>query len=102
MRVSFEATRAEFTLIVRICERYEARLRKLEIAVPERSDLLMDITAAHCNGCKLKLVELLEAEDFDFAHDVSGIRSHINRENGRLEGQFLPRYAAPERAQEVA
>jgi hypothetical protein len=56
-------------------------------------NLNMDITATHLNGCPLKLKELLEAPEFDFAHDVLGITSHIDRETGKLLHCFLPRYS---------
>ena len=57
-------------------------------------DIDMDVTATHASGCPLKLKELASAPDFDFAHDVFGIRRHLNRETGQLEDCFLPRYAA--------
>jgi hypothetical protein len=53
----------------------------------------MDITACHLNGCPLRLGELLGADDANFAHDVFGIRRHLNRETGKLEDCFCPRYA---------
>jgi len=56
-------------------------------------DADMDITATHVNGCPLKLDALLAADEFNFAHDVFGIRWHINRETGKLEDLFLPRFA---------
>ena len=56
-------------------------------------DADMDITACHCNGMPLKLEELLHADEFNFAHDVFGIRHHLNRETGKLENCFCPRYA---------
>jgi hypothetical protein len=56
-------------------------------------DAGMDVTACHSNGCPLKLEQLLEADDFNFSHDVFGIRRHIDRETGKLEGFFLPRFA---------
>lgn len=56
-------------------------------------DISMDVTACHANGCLLRLEELLQAEDFDFAHDVFGIMAHLNRRTGRLEDCFLPRFA---------
>ena len=62
----------------------------------KQMDAIMDIDACHCNGCPLKLQELLDADDFNFAHDVFGIRSNINRKSGELENCFLPRYALPE------
>ncbi len=54
----------------------------------------MDISATHVNGCPLKLAELRDADDFNFSHDVFGIRRHLNRETGQLEDCFLPRFSA--------
>ena len=56
-------------------------------------DAQMDITACHLNGCPLELENLLNTDDFNFAHDVFGIRRHLNRQTGQLENHFLPRYA---------
>ena len=56
-------------------------------------DLSMDVTACHCNGCPLDLEALLGAKDVEFAHDVLGIRAHIDRKVGLLTNCFLPRYA---------
>lgn len=55
--------------------------------------LKMDITAAHLNGCRLRLQDLLEADNFNFSHDVFGIAHHINRETGKLDNHFLPRFS---------
>lgn len=56
-------------------------------------DADMDIRACHLNGCRLNLGKLLAADDFNFAHDVYGIRRHLNRETGRMENCFFPRSA---------
>jgi hypothetical protein len=56
-------------------------------------DCIMDLDACHNNGCPLKLQELLDADDTNFAHDVFGIRSNISRYSGKLENCFLPRYS---------
>lgn len=53
----------------------------------------MDLTAFHLNGCPLDLDSLAKAKPCDLIHDVAGIREHINRETGKLEDCFLPRYA---------
>ena len=53
----------------------------------------MDLTACHANGSPLDLEELLQADEFNFAHDILGIRRHINRDNGKLENCFLPRFS---------
>jgi hypothetical protein len=60
----------------------------------DRVTLSMDITACHCNGCPLRLADLLQADDFNFAHDVFGISRHINRKAGSLGDCFSPRFAA--------
>ena len=57
-------------------------------------DATMDIDACHNNGCPLKLQELLDADDFNFAHDVFGIRGNIDRTTGELLNCFVPRYAS--------
>ena len=55
---------------------------------------VMDIDACHNNGNPLKLKELLKADDFNFGHDVFGIRRHINRTTGQLMDCFVPRYSS--------
>lgn len=56
-------------------------------------DLEMDITAANI-ASPLKLEELLNADDFNFAHDICGIRANINRDSGEMNNCFLPRFTA--------
>lgn len=63
----------------------------------DRMSMMMDISATHLNGCPLKLNDLLEADDFNFFHDIYGIASHLNRETGELEDCFLPRFAQPQK-----
>lgn len=58
----------------------------------KRLDILMDLEAVHAS-VGLRLAELLAADDFNFQHDVDGIRRHLNRETGELGGHFLPRFA---------
>lgn len=56
-------------------------------------DIEMDIVACHTNGNPLKLRKLLTADDFNFAHDVLGIRRHLDRKTGKLLHCFVPRYS---------
>ncbi len=56
--------------------------------------VMMDITACHLNGCPLRLFDLLNANQGNFFHDIIGINEHINRETGKLQDLFLPRYHA--------
>lgn len=59
----------------------------------DKMSAVMDIDACHNNGNPLKLAELLAADNFNFAHDVFGIRANINRTTGKLENCFSPRYS---------
>jgi hypothetical protein len=96
--INFQTTRAETALIEQISKR---AMECLAETLPEldytRTDCAMDITATHLNGCPLRLDALLVARDFDFLHDILGIRRHLNRETGQLS-HFLPRYAKMEGA----
>ena len=38
--------------------------------------------------------ELLDADDFNFKHDLSGIQNCIDRKTGQLTRNFRPRFAA--------
>ncbi len=90
--ISFKGSKVEWNLIAKIANRAVALSKKCggDYSVMTAN---MDISACHANGCPLKLVELLEADEFTFAHDVFGIREHINRTTGQLEDCFLPRTA---------
>jgi len=58
----------------------------------DRIKMYMDLSA--CNAqTPLKLDKLLEADEYNFQHDVRGIQTHINRRTGFLEHCFLPRFA---------
>lgn len=59
----------------------------------ERLDVEMDLVATHSNGCPLDLQRLLDARDFDLAHDIYGIALHLDRSTGKLKDHFLPRCA---------
>ncbi len=78
----------------------EAKIAKRAVAMAKKHDIqydqmtaIMDIDACHSNGNPLKLQELLETDDVNFAHDVFGIRQHIDRITGRLQDCFVPRYS---------
>ena len=90
--MNFRATKAEFELMNAIADRAVRAASAAGVSYGKQ-DALMDINACHSNGCPLKLDELLNADGFNFNHDVFGIRRHLNRETGKLEGFFLPRFA---------
>lgn len=59
----------------------------------ELVDWEMDITATHRNGTPLKLKELCDSDNVNFAHDVFGIMRNIDRTTGEITNCFLPRFS---------
>lgn len=90
MTIDLDVTSEELEKILKIIGRFEGFGKVMNCM-----SLEMDIVACHRNGCPLDLDGLLAADDFNLAHDVVGISNHINRETGKLERHFLPRYALP-------
>ena len=91
--VSFTVTPDEHKIIMAIAKRAQG----IEGLYGNIMHVSMNISACHANGCPLDLQRLLDADDFNFCHDVAGIDRHINRDNGQLENFFLPRFALPEK-----
>ena len=77
-----------FETIVRIVERAEC----MGIARGGRFTEIMDIENAN-KQFNLRLEDMLAGSDFDFAHDFTGIQDTMNRETGRIECLFVPRFA---------
>lgn len=92
--VKFTANKEEVRTISKIAARATAWAMSIGVDYPHM-DACMDLEAVHSNGYPLRLDELLAADEFNFAHDVGGIRRHLNRETGQLEDCFVPRYAVP-------
>lgn len=92
---SFEIPDADHKLVTKIVER---AVRAKLIEKQDTMDVQMDLIACHANGTPLKLEALLDAPDFDFAHDVYGISRHISRTTGVIGDCFLPRCAQPGKA----
>ena len=80
-------TKERFMMYVEIAKRAE----KMKIYNGERFTLLMDLEHAD-NVFNLRLEDLLNADNFNFAHDVVGIVNNINRDTKDF-GLFVPRYA---------
>lgn len=78
-----------FMMYVKIAERAE----KMGIYDGERITLLMDIENAD-NIFNMRLEDWLNADNFNFAHDVVGIVNNIDRSKYPAEiHRFLPRFA---------
>lgn len=93
--INFTSTKEERAFAERIADR-AASIQREAGQRPDRISILMDILATHANGCPLRLADLANADDYNFAHDVFGIGRHLDRETGKLTGHFLPRFAAAE------
>jgi len=92
MSITFRISKKELTLVEKIAHRAVKMADSGGWQYGER-DAQMDITACHCNENPLMLKELLDADDFNFAHDVFGIRKNLDRNTGKLLNFFLPRYS---------
>lgn len=96
MTVSFKISDHDHQLIERITNRAMAIYAAMGVAgkMNNRINIKMDITACHASGTPLRLEALADADNFNFAHDVFGIRDHLDRDTGELTDCFCPRYAA--------
>lgn len=83
-------TKEKFMMYVKLAQRAEG----MGIYNGERSTLLMDIESAD-NAFNLRLEDFLNADDFNFAHDITGIVNNINRNKFPATdfGLFVPRFA---------
>ena len=77
-----------FMTYVKIAQRAEA----MDLYTGERFTFLMDIENAD-KAFNLDLDALLNADDFNFAHDVIGIVNNIDRRNPTDFNLFVPRFA---------
>lgn len=84
-------TKEEKLLIVDIAKRAE----EMDLLLFDRMSLIMDIENVHAE-IGLKLTELLNADDLNFAHDIVGIQQNFDRQSKKLQNLFLPRYAKGE------
>lgn len=103
---SFAVSASDSDLISKIVNRTQAEyqvmfaqaggpvMAKRIRALNNRMDITMDLTACHANGNPLDLQKLLDADDFNFIHDVFGIRDHLDRDTGQLRDFFSPRCSA--------
>jgi hypothetical protein len=74
----------------------------LRASYASKADMHMDIVACHANGTPLKLQKLRDFDDFNFAHDMSGICRHLDRDTGKLGGCFVPRASCSRKFQLAA
>jgi len=97
--INWNMSKHKFELILKIAVRARELTKDTEIHA-RKDTLEMDVAACHLNGCPLRLQELLDADNGNFAHDVFGIQKYIDRKTGKLMDCFDPRYSVPENAVE--
>lgn len=95
MTVKFDATPHEIENVNAIVGRIVPKI--CAAAGSDAEDLSlstkMDLIATHANGCPMDFDRMRKADDFNILHDIVGIRDHLNRKTGQIEGMFLPRFA---------
>lgn len=80
----------QYATISKITERAD----QLGLLHFDRLSLSMDLECATIEF-NLRLDDLLNADDFNFAHDIIGIQNHINRAaGGTFDGTFVPRFSS--------
>jgi hypothetical protein len=86
-----KVTKRDAKLIDKVVDRirHDVRMNALQ---RQALDWHMDVLAVHAT-VGLDLQRLLDADDFDFRHDILGIYSELDRETGKLRDHFVPRFA---------
>lgn len=87
-----ETSHAEMETIGKIADRAVSLYAQHDVRA-ERMDVLMDMMCVHGQIQKLRLADLLVADDFNFLHDVGGINRHLDREHYLLTDHFSPRFS---------
>lgn len=75
-------------LIVKIAKRAE----KENLLAFDRMSLIMDLECTD-KEFNLRLDELLNADNFNFTHDIVGIQLNLNRQTRKMGNLFIPRFA---------
>lgn len=84
--------KAAIETIGKIADRAVKLYDKHNIEV-DRQNVILDITVCHFGPQRLRLEDLLAADDFNFLHDVAGINRHLDRDSNELRGGFSPRFS---------
>lgn len=83
---------SRLSIVAKIADRAGSSLIK---AAGGRTSFMMDMLAADgVNGnSPIDFDGLLNADEFNFLHDVCGITRHMDRETGKIGGFFSPRFS---------
>jgi hypothetical protein len=86
-----DITREEYEVILAIADRAVPMYRAAGIGYGKLS-IALDLEYAH-QDVGIDLPRLLAADEATFAHDLLGIRQHLNHQTHKLENCFVPRTA---------
>ena len=78
----------QYETIMEIIKRAET----LGMVQGDRITALMDMEKA-TEKFNLRLVDMLNSDNFNFVHDFVQIQNDINRQTGEFSGRFVPRFA---------
>lgn len=81
-------TTGQLELIMEIVKRAD----EMGLMAKDRLTLSMDLGFAD-EQFNLRLQEFLNADAFNFSHDIVGIQNNMNRTTMKMDGIFVPRYA---------
>ena len=83
-------TLTEYQTFQRIGERCAKLFEELGLPAPDPRLIASYVQIVHHEIMPLRLSELLEADDFNFAHDVAGIHRHLRIGKQPRAGGSLP------------
>ena len=92
MMLNWHVSKSDQRLIQKIAYRAVDMFHAVDLQVTP-AQMMMDVTAVHANGNRLKLEDLLESDQANFAHDIGGIYRNLDRETGKLQNCFVPRFS---------
>jgi hypothetical protein len=93
MHLNFHLTQDDMPLVLAIARSASNLARSAGQEIPPM-EFLMDLATTHNHACPLDFAAMAKGNPADVAHDVFGIRRHLDRETGLLTDCFLPRFAA--------
>jgi len=84
----------QFKICMKIANRAEKE--NLFMFDDDKLSLILDLECA-INKFDLKLNDLLNTDNINFAHDIYGIQNNLNRQTKEFENYFVPRFANKDR-----
>ena len=75
-------------LITKIAKRAE----NMGLLMSNKMSLIMDLEYAE--EFDLRLEDLLNADNYNFAHDICGIQNNLNRQTKKMDNYFVPRFSS--------